>query len=536
MLSLRMINSGLRCLFLGLGLLILPLASCGQHNGNSSAKPSDTGLPVTITGTVQYEDRTYDSTGFTGTANLPVRKAVVEVIRDSDGGSLTSGATAQDGTYSLTFTNTGTAGVYIRVKARSSDDTVSVQNGPFQYSIVSVVMDDTAATTFQKDLTATVSNGGGQFNILDTLQEGAEFVEALAGTIPSLVTANWAIGSCDGTYFDPSDDTIHILGGCLGDTDEYDDPVLLHEYGHFVLSNYSNDDSPGEVHFLSDNTQDLRLSWSEGWGSFFSSVVRNDPVYMDTSGTTAQIAFELEGLSLNAGLNTEAKYTSNELSVAVMLWDIFDNTPAEVLVNAGGMDNLSAGIGPIWDVATNYLCPACPIVDVSFEDYWDGWFARGQGFQPQMETLMADRLMALTADAFEVDDTVGAAQAITVGGPAQTHTLYGPGDLDYVNFSATAGLTYTIETLNLNNGSDTSLELFDTDQSTSLDTNDDSMTVSTKILNCISCPPNDDTTLASQIVFTPIATGIYTIAVSRAAATPPSAGTYGRYDIKITSP
>lgn len=43
-------------------------------------------------------------------------------------------------------------------------------------------------------------------------------------------------------------------------------------------------------------------------------------------------------------------------------------------------------------------------------------------------------------------------------------------------------------------------------------------------------------TLASKLVFSPSASGTYYVRVKRSPAAPPSAGLYGSYDLKVTSP
>ncbi|MBI3611232.1 MAG: hypothetical protein HY204_11115 [Nitrospirae bacterium] len=50
------------------------------------------------------------------------------------------------------------------------------------------------------------------------------------------------------------------------------------------------------------------------------------------------------------------------------------------------------------------------------------------------------------------------------------------------------------------------------------------------------CPPNDATTLSSKIVFTPSTSGTYYVRVRRSPSAPPSAGVYGGYQIRVTSP
>jgi len=76
-------------------------------------------------------------------------------------------------------------------------------------------------------------------------------------------------------------------------------------------------------------------------------------------------------------------------------------------------------------------------------------------------------------DAYEPDDTFGDASSITVNGPAQHHTFHEDGDVDWAQFVVTAGSVYTITTSNLGANNDTVLELYDTDGTTELASNDD---------------------------------------------------------------
>ena len=543
--------------------VLLALAGCGGSNNNDDpanggsscgSGPTGTGATVAITGHLQYEDKTYNQNGFTGaTAMKPIRFAAVQVVRSCDEAVLNSASDASDanGDYTVTFTNTDTAGVYIRVLASAPPWQIRIMQPPnLLWALASNPIDDTGAAPFTMDLTAGLDSGGGVFNLLDVMTSGAEFVNALSGALPPL-TVNWSPGSCDGTYFSPADNGIFVLGGCTdGDTDEYDDPVLLHEFGHFANSVYSRDDSPGGIHFLNSNDQDIRLSWSEGWGNFFSSAVRNDPLYVDTVGSAAIISVNLEDLSNGMGIDlaADAIYSTNEISVAVVLWDIFDNTPTEPLATAAATDALAAGMTPIWDVISHYVftCTGC---NVSIEDFWDGWFncptctTVNHESPTEMAALIADRKISFKLDSREPDNDAASAPDCPLLPCTSSHTLYTAGDLDYVKFTATAGASYTIQTSRLSNGADTFLEVLDTNGTTVLMSNDDATAV-TKNSTCgvnfvtqqSNCPPNDATTLSSKVVFTPTAGGTYYVRVKHAPAAPPSAGLYGSYDLKITSP
>lgn len=75
-------------------------------------------------------------------------------------------------------------------------------------------------------------------------------------------------------------------------------------------------------------------------------------------------------------------------------------------------------------------------------------------------TIQVQQVSDGAGDGFEPDNSRENAQHLTVGAP-QPHTFYPAGDEDWVRFTATANLTYTIETVNLQASSDPVLCLFD---------------------------------------------------------------------------
>ncbi len=529
--------------FLILSLLILLVYGCSKGGSDSSTSSQNTcenagtsavlgtGNSITLSGSIRYEDKAYDNNGFTGaTIFKPVRFASVEVVRCSDSQVLSGASTDSAGGYSLVFTNTGTASVYLRVIAETGN--AGIKNNTTDnaiYSVKSGTIDDSKGSAFTTNIDITVSSGaGGAFNILDIFTDGGLFLQGFGLTAIPKLTAFWEKNGCDGTYFQDSDSSIHLLGGCGGDTDEYDDDIILHEFGHYVAANFSRDDSPGGSHTLNDNTEDIRLAWSEGWAHFFSSAVRGVPNQTDTILNTAS-SFEIEGPSLFASsfdLDSSGIYTTNEVAVATVLWDIFDNTNET-------FDALSLGINPIWDVLSGYLI--LPTVSsVSVEDFWDGWFAQLYDSQTEMINISSDRKMELSSDGFEPDDSTSLTRNMAIGS-TEHHTLYPANDKDIVAFDVNQGQSYTIETTNLSNGADTYLEILDTDGTTVIGTSDDRNPITNK-QNCFSCPPNDATTLSSTVSITPSSAGTIFAKVSRSPLAPNSSGTYGSYDLRITSP
>ncbi len=80
-----------------------------------------------------------------------------------------------------------------------------------------------------------------------------------------------------------------------------------------------------------------------------------------------------------------------------------------------------------------------------------GWIAQQQALNPPSST----------PDAFEPDNNAGSASPIATDGTAQTHTIHVADDVDWIAFSVTGGVEYTVETSNLGPAADTIIRLYD---------------------------------------------------------------------------
>jgi hypothetical protein len=140
-------------------------------------------------------------------------------------------------------------------------------------------------------------------------------------------------------------DGIYILGAFdsgLADTDEFDQHVIAHEFGHYFEDRFSRSDSIGGEHNAGD-LLDLRVAFGEGWGNAFGAMALNDPVYRDSyAGITRDHGFNLETGEDTGG----ATGWYSEGSVGKFLWDVFDGT------NESG-DNVALGFTPIFNAMTN---------------------------------------------------------------------------------------------------------------------------------------------------------------------------------------
>jgi hypothetical protein len=76
---------------------------------------------------------------------------------------------------------------------------------------------------------------------------------------------------------------IYVLGKENVDTDEFDAPVIAHEWGHYYQAAFSRDDSPGGAHSTGERV-DRRLAFSEGWGNAWSGIALGRSNYVDSGG------------------------------------------------------------------------------------------------------------------------------------------------------------------------------------------------------------------------------------------------------------
>jgi hypothetical protein len=192
-------------------------------------------------------------------------------------------------------------------------------------------------------------------------------------------------------------------------------------------------------------------SWIEGWANFFSIAVKYDPIM--TWGCVLPCT--------PAAANFETRYTfpytwdSGDLvegNVAASLWDFMDPY-------LDGMDETNSAVTPfwkIWDVVYTFD-------HNTFSEFWNHWRSN-VNFNNSLATLYNNTIdygwTSLCSDAGSepLDDT--ASLLIPVANPADgpyQKEFCTDNDVDYLWFDATAGNTYTIETLNLGTAQDGSI-------------------------------------------------------------------------------
>jgi hypothetical protein len=295
---------------------------------------SDTGVPGdqswrTVEGRAFYEkiDVTDDGLDLNHPVMVPIRNARVEVLDPSTNGIMTVSQTDSIGRFKVLAPVQSTSTVRVLSRLRESNVLVLDNNSGYRLYAAQSQLNpqDTNVLLIAGDSSRT----SGAFNILEVLQEAQDTLRyADRYLVPPDVTVLWSplnsspeggkeiIG---GTYFDSRTNTISLLGDRSVDSDEFDDSVILHEYGHLVAAAFSHDSSPGGIHILGD-ILDPRVAWSEGWANFFSCAVRNVPFYRDSYGPNGARVLRYD-LRENVPQGDMPGYWS-EFSVHSILWDL----------------------------------------------------------------------------------------------------------------------------------------------------------------------------------------------------------------------
>ena len=314
-------------------------------------------------------------------------------------------------------------------------------------------------------------------------------------------------------------------------------------------------DSPGGVHYLTENDQDLRLTWSEGLGGFFPAAVKTwlaqnrpellsiaedlPPTYfVDTYGSTAGISIDMADpnpLFCPWGQDCYV-YSSSEVAVVKILIG---------LMNQFGMQ-------AVWDTYANYMAKGA-VLPATLETFWDGWLSQrapGSEELSVLQTIFNERQVFYQQDSFEMDNSLGVFRKLSVCENAdstcgaETHYLYhdiASGDKDLIAFDADTGRNYFIETVGLSNGADTFIRILDASGNLVFDINGQAMVndnrPGTEYCGRYDNPcriHNDDEMLSSELSFTPKTTGTYYVEVTSSSQRPAAAGRYGTYSLQIT--
>jgi hypothetical protein len=344
--------------------------------GTCTTPPTPTGT-VTISGAVTY-DRVPTVSGGSGVeldygtiTSQPARGVVVQALA-CNLSVITSTVTNASGQYSVQVG--GNIPVKIRVKAQLLSAAGAIWNvnvanntsNDAQYVLDGGMVNTTTANE-ARNLHAASGWGGTRytdtraaapFAILDSIYTGMQKIAVVSPSVsfPQL-TVHWSTknqlsstedditaGLLPASYYDFRTGDIYLLGKENQDTDEYDDHVILHEWGHYIEDNFGRSDNLGGAHSDASHV-DARVAQSEGFGNAWSAIMSDDPLYIDTDGSRQSSGFDFDIESDNIiGFPGWFK----EFSVQQIIYDLYDT-------NADGADDVALGLAPIWQTVVTHL-------------------------------------------------------------------------------------------------------------------------------------------------------------------------------------
>jgi hypothetical protein len=343
------------------------------------------GLPVvTVAGRLRYEfvppNANCRGLNFNRTQQRPIRGATVQLLNaHNETNVLDTTRTDANGNY--TFSNVAAdTDVRIRVRAElkksgspgwdvevrdnvlknpndpnpsplSNRPLYVVQWGSFNTGNSNIEDADFVARTGWDGSSYTGTRAAAPLAILDQIYSG---IQAIVAERPNEIflplDAFWSInntltselnidtGELTASFYRPDLNSLFLLGDASVDTEEFDDHVVMHEWGHYFEDAFSRSDSIGGPHSIGQSL-DARLAFGEGFATAMAAIVLEEQQYCDTSAAGSNSGFGISTESENGG----PQGWMNEMSVATLIYDLWDT-------NDDGADNGSIGFGPILDV------------------------------------------------------------------------------------------------------------------------------------------------------------------------------------------
>ncbi len=498
-----------------------------------------------ISGKVSYEDPRYNEGGSTGQLEVkPLRGVRLQLLDDRLNVLASTASGELDGSYR--FEGFLPDRFWVRAISQSGEVVPRISVRAYDDALYAVRK---AGSRDSRQLDLTIERaldleGAGAFNIYSVLRAGTDFVRAAANWSPPPVTALWQRGGAGGTFYCPLQGVVGCVPGTISidsrltgnrDTDEFDDDVIWHEFGHFVADQViGKDDSWGGCHSTEANDYPLPLAWSEGWGNYFSLAVKNwlktnQPSALSTNLITTyvdddeypgsvRVSFNFPAAAPNRKIGEpEDKYhrAGSEVAVTNILWEL----------------DQAFGSAALFQVLMDTRYTSNRTRASSMEMFWDTWLAGRESNVDEVATLTGifeKWGVSYTRDVYESDDSLAEVAHALVNDQAQLRALYQPPpaadpaprrDVDLVSFQAEAGQTYEITTFNLRNGADTYMRILDAnalEQASHDDVFTDGVAAYDPVCDEVRWTVDNDA-MASEILFKPTVSGDYYVEVTSAA-------------------
>ena len=363
------------------GTIIYPTATvttAPTPSPTPSSIPIDSSDGVKIIGRVTYDRVHVNSNGrglnYHNITKESARGVTVKLVQDSclSNDIIKTTSTDDNGNYQfLNLTPAQNVRICVYAKLEKSgiggynvevvDNTNSDAIYTMQSSLFNIGEDST-----RRNLNASSGWGGygysgdrvsAPFAILDSIYQAIQKVKSAdeTATFPKL-KVNWSVrnvpsgGGSEGELRDGlivtshynGDGNLYILGDENSDTDEFDNHIIIHEWGHYFENKFSRADSIGGPHGEGEKL-DIRVAFGEGWGNAWSAIATDDPIYFDTQGFMQSDGWYMD---IESGKSAIKGFFSED-SIQHILYDIYDS-------HDDGADRLSLGFKPIYNTLVGF--------------------------------------------------------------------------------------------------------------------------------------------------------------------------------------
>ncbi len=287
--------------------------TCRAVDGAAPACLEPTGAKR-VTGRITFQNRPATNRGVIASRYDPVEGVPVALL-DADERVVVQGLTDADGAYSLPYDAADGAMLRVRLGLARTDSiynfvvrdyagaTFSFTSAPFE-----------AAATSTRDMAVTFEQNSGALSIYVAARRAFEFLQRYITGRPAALYITWQRGRATSTsnssYFSGASSTMFI-NGSAADPDEYDPPVVSHEFGHYIQRWYSRSNNPGGPH--DGSPADPKLAFGEGGASFLGSLITGSSYYIDAGVTRLRIAMDLQNIPLTRAYAASASLSMDQV-------------------------------------------------------------------------------------------------------------------------------------------------------------------------------------------------------------------------------
>jgi hypothetical protein len=395
--------------FIVLSFFVMAFACCGDSTKSTSDEK------IVVSGQITFERVPATKTGldYNSIVSTPVRRSIVSAVDAASKEVLDTTYSDEFGNYSLSIAPDKLIQIYIYAKSKNPVIIVQDSNLFSTFAMQSTEFQTAKGVNITKNLNA--ENGydsttkkylvnrrvAAPFAILDSCLKAADFfIVNRTINFPEL-KINWSESS-NSSYWSGSQ--LYLAGIADSDTDEFDEHVIVHEWGHYFEDKLGRSDSDGGNHTDGD-VLDPRIAFSEGWGNALSGMVLfPDTVYKDTKGLSQSltgIMFDVDKNNYEVDNNANFKIGwFSENSVESILYDMFDPATSDAGEN---WDLLSMDSGEIYDIFTENIKNSES--EVTIFTYLNGYLVRKPNSSSNVSALLAKHTIAPIVDAYGTNET-----------------------------------------------------------------------------------------------------------------------------------